>query len=264
MIAVVLRPEVPHQLELCTLMAEGIRKHEPCRVGTEAASDADAVVCWGWRIGEMYRAQGLPALVMERGHAGDRRLYTSCGWNGLAGRGTYPGCLDTGQRWESRHSLRPWRQDGRYALVLGQVAGDAALRGLDVKAWAQRMTDGLRGLGHEVVYRPHPLAGGGFCPAGAEVAPGTLDDALAGACVAVTYSSTSGVEAVCAGVPVIAMDRGAMCWPVAGRALDEIVRPDRTAWAHALAWTQWTREELASGEAWDVTRGVDERVAAPV
>jgi len=249
LIAVVLRPEVPHQLELCTLMAQGIQRHEPCYVGTEAAADADAVVCWGWRIGQQYR--GRDVLVMERGHVGDRRLYTSCGWNGLAGRGTYPGCLDSGERWAQRHSMRPWRQDGRYALVLGQVAGDAALHGLDVQAWAQRVTDGLHGLGRAVVYRPHPLTGAGFCPVGATLAYGTLDDALAGAALAVTYSSTAGVECVLAGVPTVAMDAGAMCWPVSGHTLDDVVRPDRTAWAHALAWTGWTREELTDGTAWE-------------
>jgi redox-regulated HSP33 family molecular chaperone len=26
---------------------------------------------------------------------------------------------------------------------------------------------------------------------------------------------------------------------------------DRESWAHALAWMQWTPEELKSGEAWD-------------
>lgn len=57
------------------------------------------------------------------------------------------------------------------------------------------------------------------------------------------------------GVPVIACDPGAMCWDVAAHGLDaEIVRPSRDAWAARLAWTQWTIDEIESGEAWSHVR----------
>jgi hypothetical protein len=31
-------------------------------------------------------------------------------------------------------------------------------------------------------------------------------------------------------------------------------RPDRDAWCARIAWRQWTRAEIESGEAWDFLR----------
>lgn len=249
-VVVVIRPGVEHQETHCSAMAEGISRHghRVTRVAPGQRIDADVAVCWGWQIGKRYRNP----LVLERGHVGPRRTYTSAGWRGLAGYGHYPGCLDSGERWESRHGalMQPWHGGG-YALLLGQCAGDAALHGLDFRAWAQRTTDELLAAGLMVRYRPHPaMAADRFCPTGATLAGGGLQEALARAELAVTYTSTAGVEAVLSGVPTLTFDRGAMAWPVTGHAVGEVVTPDRTAWSHALAWTQWTIDELASGEAW--------------
>jgi hypothetical protein len=38
-----------------------------------------------------------------------------------------------------------------------------------------------------------------------------------------------------------------MAWDVTGHELEMPPTPDRTAWAHALAWKQWSREEMESG-----------------
>lgn len=215
---------------------------------------------WAWR-----EATGKPVLVMERGHVGDRMVYTSCGWNGLGRRGTYPKAQDGGARWQARWGdlMLPWRDGGRYALLIGQVPGDSALYHLPTgfDAWARTMTDALRLRKYAVRYRPHPFvrkSRDSFCPHGAEYSgtmgndqgPSLADD-LADAALCVTYNSTSGVEAVLAGIPTVTMDEGAMAWPMTAHdCAAPAVRPDRDAWAHDLAWTQWTLEELASGDVW--------------
>jgi hypothetical protein len=94
------------------------------------------------------------------------------------------------------------------------------------------------------------------CPSAARLS-GNADIAadLAEAVVAVTFNSTAGVEAALAGTPVIACDEGSMAWDVAAHGVAKIGhRPDRTGWAHRLAWCQFSPEEIRNGFAFDVLR----------
>jgi hypothetical protein len=84
---------------------------------------------------------------------------------------------------------------------------------------------------------------------GTEQDTGPLQDALARAAVVVTWNSNTGVDALLAGKPVVALGEGAMAAPLAARELGGRCDPDREAWAHALAWKQWTLDEIRSGDA---------------
>jgi hypothetical protein len=134
--------------------------------------------------------------------------------------------------------LKPWRAAPGYALLIGQVSGDAAVRDLDMDAWIKEQTVALEALGWEVKFRPHPFT---------RPVRQSLAQQLAGAGLCVTYNSTTGVEAVLAGVPTITMDEGAMAWDVSGHTLTDILCHDREQWAHNLAWTSWTLDEIAAG-----------------
>jgi hypothetical protein len=85
----------------------------------------------------------------------------------------------------------------------------------------------------------------------------SLEADLSGAAIVVTWNSNSGLDAVINGVPTVTMDKGAMAWDVTGHSLGEVPpTPDRTAWCHALAWKQWSKGEMVSGECWEaVGRG---------
>lgn len=238
--------------------------------GDVPIADADLHVTWSIkrpRIFDWRKQTGRHVLVAERGHVGDRMRLTSCGWNGLGRRGRYAKAMDGGARWQQwAHLMQPWKQGGSYALLIGQVPGDASLYGLTqgFPAWAQEQTDALRAMGYEVVFRPHPLSvkcGYRFCPTGARSRPGTLSEALADAALCITYNSTTGVESVLAGVPTVTLDEGAMAFDVAGHKLGEAVRPDRTAWSHDLAWTQFSLPEIASGFAWESLAPIMEAAA---
>lgn len=255
-----------HQKTHGSWIKQGLERH-----GIECAyaafdhvvGDADMHVCWGWRQNKVKshcRSNGIPLLVMERGHIQPRMEFTSCGINGLGNRARYPKAQDGGERWERRfsHHLRPWRDNGAYALICGQVAGDASIHGIDFRAWAQRACNVLRQAGYAVWYRPHPLSSRHkdvFCPEGAHFSTRSIEDDLNIARCVIVYNSTAGVEAALAGVPVIAMDEGAMAWPVSSHILDApLIRPDRTAWCHDLAWTQWSPEDLIDGTAWEALK----------
>lgn len=247
----------PHQVAAASAMRQGLEKHGVA-VRIVAAATAPVVCCWGWRVGAQHAAAGRRVLVMERGYVGDRFRWTSLAWDGLNGRGRVPPVDDGGARWR-RHfgaALRPWRMSGDYALVMGQVPGDMSLAGVEIDAWYAQACAAARRFGLPVTFRPHPVARErGYqtrTPPGAALLNGALEDALARARYVVTFNSNSGVDAVLAGVPTIACDEGSMAWPVTGHGLDaDPPTPDRAAWCTAIAWRQWTLDEIAAGAAWD-------------
>lgn len=108
-----------------------------------------------------------------------------------------------------------------------------------------------------VIYRPKPsnnymppIAGTLFSPASQ-----TLQQALAGAHCMITYGSGAAFYAICAGVPVISLGPS-IAAPVADTAVANVRQPywasaeSRQRWANAVAYTQFTIEEMASGFAW--------------
>lgn len=250
-------------------MAAGLARHgiEPIFGEFDVPHGGDFAVVWGWRQASVIRAckeAGQPILVMERGHLGDRMFWTSIGWGGLGRRGTYAGVKDRGDRFKANFDLWPMSTGARYVLVCGQVEGDASLGATNPLTWAQWVTGQLRERGYDVVYRPHPLIrriGDEWCPDGARFsAHHDLADDLRGARACVTFNSTAGVEAALAGFAVVAMDEGSMAWPVASHSPNEsFLFPDlaeREAWAHWLAWTQFSPDEIRSGFAWEAVFSV--------
>jgi hypothetical protein len=251
----------PHQSAHAQALAAGLRVHGiAARIERpEAPSRTAFVACWGWRYGQALRARGHEVLVMERGYVGDRFRWTSLGWNGLNGRATFR-TPDDPARFTAHHAplLRPWKSGGDYVLLIGQVPGDASLGGMDLSRWYEETAaHAARAYGLPVRFRPHPMAVQRGAARPVHAAPtlgGTLDEALAGAAIVVTFNSNTGVDAVLAGVPTVAADCGAMAWPMAGRRIGDRWTLDRADWAARLAWCQWDMSEIASGLAWETVR----------
>lgn len=243
-------------------MAKGLTNHgivvdyfssAPCR-------DADIAVTWSWRVGlEVRKVFSGPILVMERGFIGDRFNWTSLGWDGLNGRARFTK-VDDASRFKKNfgHLLKPWkRKTSGYALVCGQVAGDAALTGVDIHQWYRTTSVALYKQGWDVKFRQHPVeVQRGVAVPGvpfAEVVKGSLDDALSGAGLVITYNSNTGVDAILSGVPVHAADAGSMVYDLSSRDFVPI-KPKRQKRLHEMAWCQWQLDEIKSGAAWEVVR----------
>lgn len=244
-------PRAPHQLAHQSALADGLAA---CGVDAEVSLGAVGkgtthVACWGWHQGRALREAGYEVLVMERGYVGDRFAWTSLGWNGLNGRADFPIVLPT----HKPPDVKPWRRDGSYVLLLGQVPGDASLQGRDLSYWyAQVAGEARKAYGIPVHFRAHPLAarrGGSKAVAGTMPSAGSLDEDLAGAAMAITWNSNSAVDAVLAGVPTVAMDEGSMAWEVTAHKVGDTVMPDRAEWLQRLVDYQWTLDEIRSGAA---------------
>ena len=264
-LAVITINNAAHQRQHAAWMRAGLERHgwHVEFVGREKIVPTAAAMACSWsikqrRVWDWQKVTGGPVLVMERAALQPRFEFTSCGFDGLAGRGRYAYRDDSGARWHRyfAHLEQPWKpaDAGGYALLCGQVLGDAALWGTNFRRWAQDACNALRAKGMRVVYRPHPHSlkcGDHWYPLGANFSTRPYADDLAGAARVVTFNSTAGVEAVLAGVPAVSCDKGSMAREVTAHAADApMIQPDRSAWEHRLAWSCFTPAEIESGEAW--------------
>lgn len=256
MLTIIANPRARHQVEHQEALAAGLKVHGYPHVlsHSETHVESNIVACWGWRIGKRLKDRGCRVLVMERGYLGDRFSNTSLGFNGLNGHAQFPKYnVDDSRLKKLGIELKPWKKGGDYALILGQVPHDASLQGRDMVPWYRDIANEIK-VRHAlpVLFRPHPdLAKKGMTQnvPNAEPSQGSLSDALAGAAFTVCFNSNSSVDSVIAGVPCVVGDRGSMAYDMCGHDIESIIRPDRENWANALAFKQWTIEEIRSGDA---------------
>lgn len=174
-------------------------------------------------------------------------------------------------RWEALRSelgleIRDYRKDGEHILLLGQVPGDASLRGLDVIKWMESTVIDLAALSDRpIIIRPHPLSdhteldalmrrlrssGRGNC----EIRTGgSLSQALHNAWATVTYSSGAAIDSLLMGIPAFSLCPASMAWSVTDHELRKIDAPtlfDRRPWLDQLAHSQWAIPEIESGTVW--------------
>lgn len=264
-----LRQNADHQYEHAYALIDGLIKHGyACRFGYYDQIDvqSDVAVVWSWKqmrlIREMQRLN-KPVLVMERGFFPIRNQWCALGINGLNGRGKYAPCGDSGERYNRffKHLDKniSVKKDGYY-LVIGQVTGDASLNGINPNVWAQDVVNGLKKRGKKAVFRPHPIEWDRakrrhqtpFCPIGATLQSGLLEEAFLSASCVVTLSSNTAVESVLYGIPTIAMSDISIAYPICSHGLDDHFINDFDAkqkWCYDIAWRQWSLDELKNGDA---------------
>lgn len=221
-------------------------------------------------IADLYRAAGVPVWIMEL-----PRLRMSSGVDENAKTLAYGFYLD------SLHYLPPMpgnyarvfgvipNRRSQYILVGGQKPADAS-HGMDadaIEGWARNTIARARAIYKmPVVFRHHPRSVDFFDPLEAFGADRvsvptdeTLRDAMAGAAV-VTYNSTSGVDAIDAGVPVLYEAGAAMCAyaPYAtpfGEPITALSAAKREECLLRFAACQFTMEQLQDGTAYRHTMG---------
>lgn len=225
------------------------------RLPYRAPTTDKTVLCWGWKqqIAERFARMKKNVLVLELGYIGDRTKHLSLGWNGLNGYAKfheYP--ADNGERFRAMGGeLKPWKTGGDYILILGQVKGDASLKGQDIMPWYQECARRAKEIyGVPVYYRPHPesVRRRGYDKIdGVKNIGGTLQEAVAGALFTIAYNSNSCLDSILSGTPCFAGDKGTMAYDLCMKDIGEIVRPDREEIVYNIAWCQFTHDELRDG-----------------
>lgn len=247
-VAVYTRSVMAHQSHWHDACIAGLNRHG-IKADHRATGDwveSDVAVVWGEKARLAASPYARRVLVVERGFFGSRMLNASMGWDGLNGRADFNNQNSEPDRWKQHGvPVMDWH-GGDYVLLLGQVPGDMSHAHTDLNQFYRDAL--LNHMSKRVVFRPHPL--GSVAPDGCEVdAQSSLYDALAGAMLAVTLNSNSGVDAVLSGTPLAAVDIGSMAWDVSSHN-HTLTTPDRTQWLNNLAYCQWNEAEVRSGEAW--------------
>ena len=204
--------------------------------------DVDLYLQWGYRLtpalDSVVKAR-KPFVVVDGGFFHDRDQHFGLNINGFQKYGQPAFIKTTGARTE-RPRVEPWREAGDLIIVYGQVPTDRSLRGLDHDKWVEQTCDALEDYypNHTVGVRPHPKS---VKPA-LKLPP--MDAAYDRLHLAVTYTSTAGVQTCMAGIPTLVGHPAAIAAPVASHTLSRLRWPGRENWADRLTWFQY-----ADGEA---------------
>lgn len=162
-------------------------------------------------------------------------------------------------RWrEQGIEVQPWRSDGDHIVVLGQRGigpAGVAMAGDWVQKACQRLQEFTR---RPIRVRAHP----GNYPATTPL----LSD-LRGAWAVVTWGSGAALKAICAGIPAFAEFDRWIGMPCAKRGIEHLETPlchdgARELMLDRLAWSQWTVDEISSGEPFRRLMSLHERGAA--
>lgn len=143
-------------------------------------------------------------------------------------------------RWDAlRIRLKPWKK-GRDIVVC--PPSDHVCRLFGLEGWEPYVVSKLRHLTDRTVRVRR------------KTDPRTFQVAISDAHCVVTSSSIAAVEAVVSGVPVF-VDECSAAAPVGLTDLTKIetpIYPEREPWAASLAYGQFTREEMKTGECWRI------------
>ena len=201
-------------------------------------------------------------LVIERGFVKRNDGYQSIGWNGNVGFGEYCNQNMPPDRWKKLNvELLPQKKIGDSIVIMGQIPWDTAVQNIDYRRWVITIAEILKKItDRPIIFRPHPLKKTAIPPIkGVETSHKSLQEDLNRARVCVLFNSTSGVEAIIDGTPVIAMDKGSMVWDLtknklSPEAIETPYFPDdkkRQQWANDIAYAQWHFDEIERGDFWE-------------
>jgi len=211
---------------------------------------SDVLVIWnryreGGELAAKYEREGNSVLVAENAYISPdsaKRKYTALSRTGHNGSGWTP--YEGPERWDRMEiDLHSWRKDGDWILLCAQ-------RGLGAPGMAMPKTfmDEMREMlqkttGRHIEMRNPPALHQNQRP---------LKELWPLLCGVVVWTSNMATNALRQGVPAYYMGPHHVMQGAAIQGVDRILKPeypDREAAFRRLAWAQWTREEIVSGEA---------------
>lgn len=224
-------------------------------------------------------------LRLGRNRYSDAYGYYRVGVNGfLQDDADFGSACSPSDRWERMSEelglrLKPYREEGRHVLIVGQNPGDASLRGADIFDWMQRTAvEAHRLTSRPIILRPHPVTPqammrefqtrfSGLAGIVIDYPPTRpLQSVLEDCWILLAYSSSASIDALIEGVPCITSSPANMAWPVSDHALERIERPTlfpREQWLADLAYAQWSPDEMRLGLTWRHLRPAVLRALSP-
>lgn len=163
-------------------------------------------------------------------------------------------------------TLEPYRKTGKHVLLVCQVPLDDSLRRASMTEWIGDSARKIRSLTDRPIHvRLHPGTDFSFVSETESVLMGIrkarllpirgkpIAEDLRNCWACVTYSSSSAIDALIAGVPPICMSPASIAFGLCSNSLQDVnapLEPKREAWFRDLAYAQWSIEEIEQGRPW--------------
>ena len=248
---------------------ESCKKHGMTPV--ENSMDADAAVIWSvlWhgrmkgnqQVYQHYRKQGKPVFILEVGAL--KRGYTwKVACNNITRYGIYANreVLDIDRPKKISLNLEPVRENRRDEILIAcqHLCSHQWVGQPRIQEWVSNSIDRIRQYtDRPIVVRTHPRFPVSFSSLDARietpnrVSSNNFDFTVDYHCV-INHNSGPSILAPLNGTPVIC-DTSSLAWPVSSsfEDLENISLPDREQWFLHLCHTEWTVEEILSGEPLD-------------
>src|SRR3989344_5211657 len=201
-------------------------------------------------------------LIIEQGFI-NRKSYRAITYNNLAGMSEKKPENCTGDRFSGHQIVvKPLSVDNSgYILVCGQLPWDAQVRNIKngYIAWLHNIFDELHKITNKlIIYREHPAIGNkkfkipNYIQKDQNI---DLTTSLNRAYCVVSYNSTSLVEAIMCGKPIIAFDKMSVVYDVASghnvSDVNNLVIPEHNIVMQQLyniSYMQWNIEEIKNGD----------------
>ena len=251
---------------------EGARKHgcsvsytKKHQIQHADLSQFDVIVHWSVRAyAQRLLKERRDVIILENAYLNNvqssMKEWVSAGWNGLNGRADFLNQNMPDDRWKKHFNdgrLLDY-SDGDYILIPLQIKTDMSIAGKGFDY--QTIVDEIRKFTDlPIKIKQHPTAEDNWPKIlGKDISYVNrfmpIKDAIKGAKVVVTINSNAGVDAVLAGKPVVALDKGSMVYDIAAKDFTNLnvpKWPDRTQWCNNIAYAQWHPDELRAGEGWN-------------
>lgn len=215
----------------------------------------DAAIVMGPNRWKAIEQSGMPYLMFNRKLIGnDPKIvhkYCAVGWDGFNGRATF--CVDSidpkrVEKFISLDQIEHWHYFGEHLLMCEQTDTGRCTDYANISHFYKKvMNDAPPGV--EVKLKRKPV---GEQNISAQMVRKSFEKAKA----LVVLNSTISIEALLAGYPVVSYDIGDPAWPLASHTLEQKINyPEhRLEFFQYLAHCQWSEQEIASGEFWDVLK----------
>jgi len=201
----------------------------------------------------MEKHKGKRLIMIESGFV-KRGEYYQIGWGGFAGNADFNnhGCPE--KRWKkTKVKIKPWKKKGDLWVVMGQVPWDTQVQDVDHVGWCQETIEKLEAQGKKAVFRPHPRITDhqSYGVDSKYIDSRPLDEVLEEAAAVVTWNSTSALDSILQGVPVVACHRSSICYNIGVNSIEKtLIYPDRRQFLNNLGYSMWTIKEMKAGLPW--------------
>lgn len=207
-------------------------------------------------------------LNFQRNQRADENVY-QLGWDKIKGLGVYYNTNSPSDRFDSLHiEVKPWRYDGNYTLMFGQVKYGVGSQHINIVKWQSEMINEIVEINpkEQIVIRSHPNCSDKPFQNKKQFRlkythGTTIANDLSRAKFTLSFSSHSIVESVIHGVPSFCFSELSMGHPLFYvNNIQEVfykfnnkqmpTHEEVMQWLYNLAYTQWSVSEISSGEAW--------------